>query len=115
MFIHYVYYTKIGLAILLGLNSLILVLFWFILKKEVPRFLIKLNVLAPIIAHIVSTFGWGVREVGRKPWTVYGLLKVDEAATPMALSPLLVWGIIIYIFAVGFGLLYVVYRVFIKK
>ena len=115
LFIHYVYYTKIGLAILLGLNSLILVLFWFILKKEVPRFLIKLNVLAPIIAHIVSTFGWGVREVGRKPWTVYGLLKVDEAATPMALSPLLVWGIIIYIFAVGFGLLYVVYRVFIKK
>jgi cytochrome d ubiquinol oxidase subunit I len=115
LFIHYVYYTKIGLAILLGLNSLILVLFWFVLKREIPKFLIKLNVLTPFIAHIVSTFGWGVREVGRKPWTVYGLLKVDEAATPMALSPLLTLGIIIYIFAVGFGLLYVVYRVFVKR
>ena len=112
IFIHYVYYTKMGLAILLGLDSLFLVTWWFILKKEVPKFILKLNILAPIIVHIVSTFGWGVREVGRKPWTVYGIVRVDEAATPVPLSPLVTIGVIVYLFAVLIGTLLVIYYVF---
>ena len=115
IFIHYVYYAKIGLAILLGLDALILVFLWFILKREVPKLLIKLNVLAPVVVHVVSTFGWCVREVGRKPWTIYGLLRVDEAATPNAISTALIAGIAIYIFLIGVGLLLVIYYVFRRR
>ena len=115
LILHYIYYTKIGLAMLLGLDVLLMVLLWYILKKNVPKILIKINVLSPIIAQLVSTLGWGVREIGRKPWTIYGLLTVDEAATPNAISILLIVGVTAYIVLVGVALLLVIYYVFRRK
>ncbi|MCS6785008.1 MAG: cytochrome ubiquinol oxidase subunit I, partial [Candidatus Caldarchaeum sp.] len=43
-------------------------------------FLFALLVLLGAI--LPSTLGWYVREVGRKPWTVYGLLYPEELVTP---------------------------------
>jgi len=53
-----------------------------------------LAVLAFVGAAAASVLGWYVREVGRKPWTVYGLLypsevvtSVDYATSPGFLAP----------------------------
>ncbi len=105
LIIHYVYYIKIGLALLLGLDALLMVFLWYILKKDVPEWLIKLNILAPFIVMFVSMLGWGVRELGRKPFSVYALLKVNEAVTPIGLPGWIYAGVALYIILVGFGLL----------
>lgn len=54
------------------------------LRKSV--FLLSILVLAS--SAIAAGLGWFVREVGRKPWTVYGLLYPDELITPVPINPI---------------------------
>ena len=62
----------------------------------------------PFIAILT---GWFTAEVGRQPWTVYGLLRTAEAATPFlttrAAATSLVVFCAIYSFIFGFGVLYI--------
>ncbi len=76
--IHWLYYTKITLAVLLGLSTLILAYFLFIKKRYVYS---KYFLILPLIAQLVSFLGWAVREIGRKPWTIYGIMDVKTAHT----------------------------------
>ncbi len=80
IFIHYVYYTKVGLAILVGLYALLFHLY-IIRKKEIPDWVLRLALPAAVIIMAVSWMGWVVREVGRKPWTIYGIMTPDVAHT----------------------------------
>jgi len=87
LLIHYLYYTKTGLAILLGLLSLaVAVMLW--MKKEPGNILLWSLAASPVIAQLVSFLGWGVREMGRKPWTIYGVMTVDVAKTANPVDPL---------------------------
>ena len=77
LIVHYLYYTKIILAILLGLAALI-VSYMLIKNKDFPyAYLIAF----PVIAQVISFLGWTVREIGRKPWTIYGIMDVSTAHT----------------------------------
>ncbi|MCI4408516.1 MAG: cytochrome ubiquinol oxidase subunit I, partial [Thermofilum sp.] len=87
LLIHYLYYTKTGLAILLGLLSLVVaVMLWK--KKEPGNIWLWSLAASPVIAQLVSFLGWGVREIGRKPWTIYGVMTVDVAKTANPVDPL---------------------------
>ncbi len=126
IFLHYVYYTKIGLAILLGLYALIVglaairgyigplarILDALGISGEVPgRVWLMLAPVAAFVAQMVSTMGWVVREVGRKPWTIYGVMTVDVART---FNPAPAWQlalVALFFISVALGLLYAVYRV----
>lgn len=52
------------------------------------RLLFLLALLVLFGSILPASLGWFVREVGRKPWTVYGLLYPEELVTPTPLSPL---------------------------
>ena len=125
--IHYLYYTKIGLAILLGLYGLIVALVvirdkWSLIDKTLnivgirggtipSRFWLMLAPVAAFTAQLVSTLGWAVREIGRKPWTIYGVMTVDVARTA---NPAPAWQlalIAIFLLSISFGLIYAVYRI----
>ncbi len=99
--IHYLYNIKIGTALLLGVDAVILVLYFYILKKQLPTWFIKLQVLTPFAANLVATFGWMVREIGRKPFTVYGLMTSEQAATTQPVSWILIALVIIYVVSLG--------------
>ena len=72
--------------------------FWFILLFAVSYFLImkgkfeentlvqKLAVLSVPLPWIATSFGWMTAEIGRQPWTVFGLLPTAESVTPIALT-----------------------------
>jgi cytochrome d ubiquinol oxidase subunit I len=49
---------------------------------ESPRFL-KAAVLSAPLGLIALQAGWVVTEVGRQPWIIRGVMRVDEAVTPM--------------------------------
>ncbi|WP_374089083.1 cytochrome ubiquinol oxidase subunit I [Methylomicrobium lacus] len=50
-----------------------------------PPWLLKAWVAAIPLGYIATECGWIVREVGRQPWAVYGLLRTAQSAS--ALSP----------------------------
>ena len=105
--IHELYYIKIGLAIVLALIAVILAYATFVKKKPIySPYLIVL----PVIAQVVSFLGWAVREIGRKPWTIYGIMDVQTAHTINPPSPLTAGLLALYFTALLLALGYGVYR-----
>jgi cytochrome d ubiquinol oxidase subunit I len=54
--------------------------------------------------------GWTVTEVGRQPWTVYGLLRTADSASPVGLPGVatsLAGFMVVYFIVFGAGLLFV--------
>jgi len=39
-----------------------------------------------LLPYVAINAGWVVAEVGRQPWTVYGLMRTAEAVSPISLS-----------------------------
>ncbi len=81
LIIHYAYYTKITLAMALGVYTLALAV-KLARGGEPGRGMLLAAALSPLAAHLVSFLGWFVREVGRKPFTVYGVFTPAEAGNP---------------------------------
>ncbi|ASW56725.1 cytochrome ubiquinol oxidase subunit I [Plantactinospora sp. KBS50] len=75
----------LGYMILIGFTLggvwLLLPLLWrdWIIRLRFPLWLVLLALPLPFAAVIL---GWLAREVGRQPWAVYGLLRVDQALSP---------------------------------
>ena len=96
LIIHYMYYAKLGLAALMGLAALGMAR--HTLRREVPpTWLLKLSSVSPAIAQATSFLGWGVREAGRKPWAIYGVMDVQ---TELTMNPPPAWqlaGVAIYL------------------
>ncbi len=112
LMLHYVYYSKIGLGTLLGLYALIVVFLLWRQKEPLGLhgFWLKLAPAAAAVAQLVSFMGWAVREIGRKPWTIYGVMTPDVAHTvnPPSLGALVL--VAVYMLAMLFILLYAVWR-----
>ncbi len=104
--IHSLYYLKISLAIFLGVSAVYLV-YTSARERRIPTiFALSL----PVIAQMVSFLGWAVREIGRKPWTIYGIMDVQTAHTINPPSPEITALIAIYLVAILAALVFSVYR-----
>jgi len=53
---------------------------------DFPKWLLKAWVAAIPMGYIATECGWIVREVGRQPWAVYGLLRTSQAASAIPAS-----------------------------
>jgi cytochrome d ubiquinol oxidase subunit I len=97
--IHAAYYTKVAFAIIGGLAAAVLFFYFYRapglsalataiakLFGDERRRVFILALLLVLGTVIPSVAGWYVREVGRKPWTVYGLLYPSELVTPVPYS-----------------------------
>jgi len=72
--------------------------FWFILlfalayvsilkgTFENNRLVQQLAVISVPLPWIATSFGWMTAEIGRQPWTVFGVLPTAESVTPIALQ-----------------------------
>jgi cytochrome bd ubiquinol oxidase subunit I len=45
---------------------------------------------------LANTFGWVMTEVGRQPWTVFGLMTTADAVSPNVSSGTVLFSIIMY-------------------
>ena len=80
--------THLAWDIMVGLGTLLflLTLWWWaswIFRRDMPRSRWFLRVAAStgVLAVVAMEVGWTVSEVGRQPWIVWEMMKVDEAAT----------------------------------
>lgn len=56
-------------------------------------------VLTVPLGYVAIVTGWVVREVGRQPWVVYGLVRTTDGATPLsaaAVAPMVLIYLIVY-------------------
>jgi len=80
-------------------------------RFEQNRPLLWLTFLSFPLPFIATLTGWFTAEVGRQPWTVYGLLRTADAVTPFlttraATTSLLVF-CAVYSFIFAFGVFYI--------
>ena len=59
-----------------------------------PGFL-KVMVWAPILPYLAGVSGWIVAEVGRWPWIVYGLLRIEDAISPNVSAGSIVFSLVV--------------------
>jgi cytochrome d ubiquinol oxidase subunit I len=107
--INAVYYLKIafGIADLVALLGLAAFTFSLgTLSKITKRILASVGELrgvfllsfVTIVASIfASGIGWFIREDGRKPWTVYGLLYPEELVTRFTIGPVLILFAVLFV------------------
>jgi cytochrome d ubiquinol oxidase subunit I len=72
-------------AVMLGLVLLGGWLRWRGRLFDTPLFLRLLQLATPL-GFVAVIAGWCVTEVGRQPWTVYGLLRTAESVSPSLTS-----------------------------
>jgi cytochrome d ubiquinol oxidase subunit I len=73
----------VGAGLLMVLLALLGIV-WSNGKREIDRKkgFLKALLFAPVLPYLASTFGWVMAETGRWPWIVFGLQKVENAASP---------------------------------
>jgi cytochrome d ubiquinol oxidase subunit I len=81
------WYSKIGLAIVMGLIALLIAL-KVVRGKTISRTWLSVAIFNAFLAIVVNILGWYVKEVGRQPWVIYGIVKVGEILSPtFAITP----------------------------
>lgn len=97
--------VMVGVGIIM---LLIAVTAWYLNAKNRlllrPRFL-KVMLWAIPLPYIATNLGWMTAEVGRQPWTVYGLFRTAESVSPVPVGQ--VWtslGLILVIYTLLVGL-----------
>ena len=80
-------------------------------RIEQTRVLLWATFLSFPLPFIAILTGWYTAEVGRQPWTVYGVLRTADAMTPFLTAPtamtsLVVFGVV-YSFIFAFGTYYI--------
>jgi cytochrome d ubiquinol oxidase subunit I len=80
--VHLAWDVMVGLGTLLFLLALWYWASW-IFRRDMPRskWFLRIAAIAGVLAVIAMEAGWTVSEVGRQPWIVYEMMRVDEAAT----------------------------------
>ena len=107
----------LSFRIMVGCGLVMLLLAWvgsylnFKQRLERSRLLLRLIFLSFPLPFIAILTGWFTAEVGRQPWTVYGVLRTADAMTPFlttrAASISLLVFCSLYSFLFGFGIYYV--------
>jgi cytochrome d ubiquinol oxidase subunit I len=57
-----------------------------ILKQS--TFVVYSSFAASLLGLIAGSAGWAVREIGRQPWTIYGLVRPEQVITPNPITPI---------------------------
>lgn len=75
--------------IMVGLGFLMILTAWLsayfiLLKKSQPTLLLRALTCMTFSGWVATLAGWYVTEIGRQPWLVTGVLKVEDAVTSIA-------------------------------
>lgn len=70
------------------------------------KYLLTLWITAIPLAYLAVESGWIVREVGRQPWVIYGLLKTSAAASTLPASSVLTTLIMYVLFYLAIAMVF---------
>jgi cytochrome d ubiquinol oxidase subunit I len=84
--VHLMFRLMVGLGSLMALYAVI-ALYRLARKRplDAGRWWLTATMLLAPAGAIATEAGWIVTEVGRQPWTIYGVLRTTDAATPLGM------------------------------
>jgi len=65
-----------------------------------PRIL-RLFIWAMALPYLANTTGWLLTELGRFPWAVYGLMKIEDGRSPVVSSGTVLFSLIVFTLLYG--------------
>jgi cytochrome bd ubiquinol oxidase subunit I len=80
------YLTMLALGMLAAAHAGLTLLLWWSRRGRMfeQRWWLRATVLLGPAGVIAMEAGWTVTEVGRQPWTIYGVLRTADASTPVS-------------------------------
>lgn len=103
--------VMVGIGILMICIGILSAIQYFRKKLFESRFLQGFWMLMMPSGFIALLAGWFVTEIGRQPYTAYGVIKTIESVSPAILGPQLAWSlltfVIMYTFVFGAGSYYI--------
>lgn len=82
--VHYAFQIMVGIGVLLMVLSVMLLI---ALRKKhwfSSKWFMWIFAAATPLGFIAVEAGWTVTEVGRQPWIIHGIMRTEDAVTPMA-------------------------------
>jgi cytochrome d ubiquinol oxidase subunit I len=70
-------------------------LFRAVVRMSTERFVVYSSFVAAVLGIVAGSVGWAVRELGRQPWTIYGLIRSEQVITPNPITPLFSYFIVL--------------------
>lgn len=101
----------VGIGLLMIFIGIVSAIQYFRNKLFTTRWLQGWWILMIPSGFIALLAGWFVTEVGRQPWTAYGILRTIHSVSPAILGPQVAWSllafVVIYTFVFGSGTYYI--------
>jgi cytochrome d ubiquinol oxidase subunit I len=84
---------------------------YMVIKKmpQQPPRVLKIFMLAIALPYLANTSGWILTEVGRFPWVVYGLVKMQDGISPNVTAGMLLISLLGYVLVYGLLIVATVY------
>lgn len=111
----WVFFTfRTMLAVGLFLLSVAMLGLWMRWRKKLytSRLLMRLCVMAVPLGFVATIAGWMTAEIGRQPWTVYGLLRTADSVSPVPAS---VVATTLVLFVLVYGFLFAAFLYFVNR
>ncbi len=103
--------VMVGLGMLMIFMGAVSAVQYFRGKLFTTRWLQVWWMLMMPTGFIALLAGWFVTEIGRQPWTAYGIIRTMESVSPAILGPQVAWSllafVVMYIFVFGAGSYYI--------
>ncbi|SFX28344.1 cytochrome bd-I ubiquinol oxidase subunit 1 apoprotein [Thermoactinomyces sp. DSM 45891] len=113
LYIHYLFDGMVSIGFYLLLVSAVFAIEWYRKKgNQWSPWLLRGIVLGAPLAFIAIQLGWIFAEVGRQPWIITGVLRVDKAATTADHVSSTTWAFSALFLALGILTCIVLYRLF---
>lgn len=93
--------------IMVGAGTLMFILallaLYLLWREKLERFpwALKSLTLALLLPYMANTSGWLLTEVGRYPWVVFGLMKIEDGVSPRVTAGMLWTSLIGYVLVYG--------------
>ena len=108
--------VMVGIGILMILIGLTSALQYFRKKLFDSKFLHRWWVVMIPTGFIATLAGWFVTEIGRQPWTAYGIIKTAHSVSPAISGPQVAWSllafVVLYTLIFGAGVYYIIKLIF---
>lgn len=101
----------IGFGVAMILLPLIGLFLWRKGRLEQSPLFLKFLLSAIAFPFLANTFGWVMTEVGRQPWTVFGLMTTADSISPNVSAGMILFSTITYIVIFTILLIVMIYLI----